>query len=87
MAYLSRSKVCDTFFLVKLLNNLKLQRVKTGDLTQDQLAKLVSCSRQTISSIEKGKFKPSVELALRLANVLKCNVEDIFKLEGEDKDE
>jgi putative transcriptional regulator len=80
---LSQSKVCGTFFLMNLLNYLKLQRVKSGDLTQDQLAKLVSCSRQTISSIEKGRFKPSVELALKLANVLNCKVEDIFKLEDE----
>lgn len=72
---------------MKLLNNLKLQRVKMGDLTQDQLANLVSCSRQTISSIEKGKFKPSVELALKLANILKCRVEDIFQLEREDDHE
>lgn len=70
---------------MKLLNNLKLQRVKSGDITQDQLSKLVSCSRQTINSIEKGKFKPSVELALKLAKVLNCKVEEIFELDDEDK--
>lgn len=66
---------------MKLLNKLKLQRVKAGDLTQEQLSNLVSCSRQTINSIEKGKFKPSVELALKLAKVLNCKVEEIFELD------
>ena len=68
---------------MKLANNLKLQRVKSGDLTQQELADLVKCSRQTINSIEKTKFKPSVELALKLAKVLKVNLEEIFYLEDE----
>jgi putative transcriptional regulator len=68
---------------MRLANNLKLQRVKSGDLTQQQLADLVECSRQTINSIEKAKFKPSVKLALKLAKVLKVNLEEIFYLEDE----
>lgn len=68
---------------MKLNNNLKLARVKAGDLTQQQLADLVGCSRQTINSIEKGKFNPSVELALKLARVLKTTVEEVFILEAE----
>ena len=68
---------------MKLANNLKLQRVKSGDLTQQQLAGLVECSRQTINSIEKAKFKPSVELALKLAKVMGVKLEEIFYLEDE----
>jgi putative transcriptional regulator len=67
---------------MKLKNKLKLMRVTHGDLTQQELADKVSCSRQTIHSIESEKFAPSVELALKLAKVLRVNVEEIFQLEG-----
>ena len=59
---------------------MKLQRVTHGDLTQQELADKVGCSRQTIHSIEAGKFVPSVELALRIAQVLQVKIEDIFYL-------
>lgn len=58
-------------------------RVKNGDLTQQALADRVSCSRQTIHSIETGKFVPSVELALRIAKSLNVKLDEIFYLEGE----
>ena len=63
------------------LNKLKLARVAHGDLTQQELADRVGCSRQTIHSIESGKFLPSVELALKLAAALDCPLEEIFYLE------
>lgn len=63
---------------------MKLARVKAGDLTQQQLAGLAGCSRQTINSIEKGKFNPSIELVLKLARALKVSVEEIFSL-GEEE--
>jgi putative transcriptional regulator len=61
-------------------NKVKILRVTNGDLTQQALADQVGCSRQTIHSIESGKFIPSVELSLKLAKVLKCKVEDLFQL-------
>ena len=64
-----------------LKNRIKIARVTQGDLTQQELADQVSCSRQTIHSIESSKFVPSIELALKLAKVLKCKVEDLFYLE------
>jgi len=60
-------------------NNLKLWRVKS-DVTQEELAKEVELSRQTIHSIETGKFIPSVHSALKLAKFLKTTVEEIFYL-------
>ncbi len=69
----------------ELKNKVKGYRAMQGDLTQQQLADLVGCSRQTIISIETSKFVPSVELALKLANALKVKVEDIFSLEEESK--
>jgi len=58
-------------------------RFDAGDMTQQELADKVGVTRQTILSIEKGKFKPSVELALRLARVLGTSVEQLFELEDE----
>ncbi len=51
-------------------------------ISQDELAKKVDVTRQTIHSIERGKKIPSVELAIRIANVFKVQVEDIFHVES-----
>lgn len=69
-------------FVSMLENKVKLARVAKGDLTQQELADKVGCSRQTIHSIESGKFVPSVELALRLARELNVKVEELFSLEA-----
>lgn len=50
-------------------------------ITQDELAEKVQATRQTIISIEKGNYVPSVLLALRLAAVLNKKVEEIFQYE------
>jgi putative transcriptional regulator len=50
-------------------------------MTQQELAEKVSVTRQTIIAIEKGKFNPSVKLALLIAEVFQKQVEDIFFLE------
>lgn len=60
-----------------LKNRLKLARVERN-MTQDQLAKTVGVSRQTISSIEKGQFNPTAKLALILCIALDKNFEDLF---------
>ena len=62
-------------------NRLKLARVREGDLTQEELAGKIGCSRQTIHSIESEKYLPSVELALKLALVLKTKVDELFYIE------
>ncbi|MFD2588502.1 helix-turn-helix transcriptional regulator [Croceitalea marina] len=64
-------------------NNLKVQRA-IKDLTQEDLAKLLGVSRQTINSIEKNRYVPSTVLALKLSKVFGISVNDIFKLEVED---
>jgi len=64
-------------------NHVRRYRFEAGDITQQELADKVGVTRQTILSIEKGKFKPSVELALRLARVLRTSVEQLFELEDE----
>lgn len=50
------------------------------DLTQEELAIEVGVSRQTINAIETGKYNPSLELALQLAEYFGVPVEDVFHL-------
>lgn len=63
-------------------SNLKSIR-KAAGLTQAELAFQVEVSRQTIISIERGDYAPSVYLALRLARTLNVTVEEIFSLTEE----
>lgn len=63
-----------------LRNRVRETRQEKG-LTQEALAQAVGVTRQTIISLEKGGYTPSVALALRLAHALGCRVEDLFWLE------
>jgi len=72
-----------------LKNKIRELREK-HDLTQEQLAKKLEVSRQTIISIEVGRYNPSLILAYKLAQSFGCSIEDIFNfsdLEGEMNDE
>lgn len=51
------------------------------DKTQEDLANSIGVSRQTIHAIEKNKFVPSVQTAMRLAQYFKLPVEDLFELD------
>ncbi len=63
-------------------NQLKSLRTERG-MTQEELATAVGVTRQTIISIEKGKFVPSVKLALELARAVNVRVEDLFWLDNQ----
>lgn len=69
-----------------LFNHLKEYRARLG-VNQQEMGKLVHTSRQTISLIERGDYSPSVSLALRLAKVCECKVEDIFEYMEDENDE
>ncbi|MEJ4112852.1 helix-turn-helix transcriptional regulator [Corynebacterium kroppenstedtii] len=58
-------------------NRLKQLRDDHG-LSQQRLADAVGVSRQTIISIEKGRYDPSLTLAFHLASQFHCHIEDIF---------
>ncbi|MBE9599006.1 helix-turn-helix transcriptional regulator [Pedobacter sp. MC2016-24] len=64
-------------------NNLRVQRA-IKNITQADLAELIQVSRQTINTIESGKYVPSTVLALKMAKVFGVAVEAIFELEDED---
>ncbi len=64
-------------------NLLKVERAKK-EITQETLAQAVGVSRQTIISIESGKYIPSTILALKLARYFNTHIEAIFILEPND---
>lgn len=64
-------------------NTIKVERARM-DLTQTDLAERVGVSKQTILSIEKGRFIPSAALAMKIARVFGLKVEDVFELESGD---
>ena len=63
----------------KLINNLETIRMSAG-FTQQALSEKAGVSRVSINTIENGVYVPSAVLALKIAKVLKCPVEDIFQL-------
>lgn len=63
-----------------MTNTLKVERAILN-LTQDDLAKKIGVSRQTINSIEKNRYIPSTVLALKLSEVFNKPVNDFFSLE------
>lgn len=64
----------------QIQNRVKELRAARG-WTQEQLAEAVGVSRQSVNSIERERYVPSLELALTFARVFGCATDDIFKLE------
>ncbi len=57
----------------------RLEEIRTTKgIKQDELAKALEVSRQTISSLENGKYNPSILLAFKIARYFKLSIEDIF---------
>lgn len=73
--------------ILKLGNNIRRCRFEQDELSQEALANAIGVTRQTVISIEKGKFVPSTLLALRLAKFFGKTVDEIFYiLENDEKD-
>ena len=69
-----------------VLSDVRKLRFLNGEMTQEELARRVGVSRQTIVAIEGGMYDPSVGLAMRIARVFAVPVEQVFTLmETEDK--
>ncbi len=67
-------------------NFIKEKRIEIN-MTQDDLSVKLDVSRQTIISLEKGRYNPSIILAFKLSNLFNCKIEDLFVYEKLDKDE
>jgi putative transcriptional regulator len=70
----------------KIENTLRIWRAKF-DISQDSLASGIDVSRQTIHAIERGKFVPSIHIALKLAKYFGTTVEELFRLKEEKADD
>lgn len=68
-------------------NEVRKHRFLNGEMTQEELARRVGVTRQTIIAIEKGKYNPSVALAIRIARVFGLPVDEIFSLPDEEAEE
>ncbi|QIB68895.1 helix-turn-helix transcriptional regulator [Aminipila butyrica] len=64
--------------LSNIVKDLRTER----DLSQGKLAELVGVTRQTIISLEKGSYIPSLLLAMKISEVLEAPIEEIFKKES-----
>ncbi len=69
---------------MKLNNRLRVLRAEKA-ISQQALADEVGISRQTVNSIERGKFNPSVATALKMARYFGVSVEDAFQLKEEEE--
>lgn len=61
-------------------SDVRKLRFLNGEMTQEDLARRVGVSRQTIVAIERGRYDPSVSLAIRIARVFAVPVEEVFIL-------
>jgi len=67
----------------RVINRIRQYRLQR-ELTQEELAKAVGVSRQSINSIEQGRYIPSLPLALRFARLFDCATDELFELQEGD---
>ena len=63
----------------EIRNDIRRLRFEHGEMTQQELADRIGCTRQTIIMLEQGRYVPSLALALKIGQVFAMPVEDIFK--------
>ena len=64
----------------EITNDIRRLRFEHGEMTQQELANRVGCTRQTIIMLEQGRYVPSLALALKIGQVFSMPVEKIFTL-------
>jgi putative transcriptional regulator len=67
--------------MLKITNNIRRLRFDKNEMTQEDLAIKVGCTRQTIIALEQGKYVPSIELAFKISRVFNVKLEDVFQYE------
>ena len=65
----------------RIRNRIRRLRFDRDEMTQQELADRVGCTRQTIIALEAGKYVPSLSLAFRIARAFGVTVEDVFHYE------
>ncbi len=66
----------------RVANRIRKLRFEHGEMTQEKLAALAGCTRQTIIALEQGKYVPSIELAFRIAAAFQVPLEEVFQYQG-----
>tara|TARA_R110002049_G_scaffold130820_1_gene289268 strand:- start:718 stop:1080 length:363 start_codon:yes stop_codon:yes gene_type:complete len=66
---------------MKLSNEIRELRFKNGEMTQKHVAERVGVSRQTMNAIENGRHAPTVDVAIRIADVFGITVDQLFELD------
>ena len=69
---------------MKVVNYIKEIRLSRG-ITQVKMAEDLQVTRQTVNAIEKNKYNPSLELALKLIDYFDVSIEELFILKGDDE--
>lgn len=63
-------------------NSIRRLRFEHDEMTQEELARRVGCTRQTVIALEQGRYVPSLGLAFRIAREFGVSVEDVFEYIG-----
>ena len=67
--------------MTKVKNRIRRLRFDNDEMTQQELASRVGCTRQTIIALEQGKYVPSITLAFQIARAFGVTLEDVFQYE------
>jgi putative transcriptional regulator len=65
----------------RIKNRIRRLRFDNNEMTQEELANKVGCTRQTIIALEQNKYVPSIELAFRVAKAFEVPLEEVFQYE------
>ena len=66
----------------RIKNRIRRLRFDNNEMTQEELANKVGCTRQTIIALEQNKYVPSIELAFRVAQAFGVPLEEVFQYEN-----
>jgi putative transcriptional regulator len=67
----------------RIKNRIRRLRFDNNEMTQEELANRVGCTRQTIIALEQNKYVPSIELAFRVAKAFNVPLEEVFQYEND----
>ena len=70
----------------RINNRIRRLRFDHSEMTQEELANRVGCTRQTIIALEQNKYVPSIELAFRVARAFGVPLEEVFQYENDKLD-
>jgi len=66
----------------RLTNQIRRLHFDKGEMIQEELARRVGCTRQTINAIEAAKYGPSLELAFKIADEFEAGIDEVFQYEA-----